>query len=459
MPMKSTFPSTRAHSPGVCWFGIFLTIAILWIATAPCAIAQYAEYPRQIGEYQPLTSHRLPSWIKVDGELRGRTEYQSAINLQPGEDWLYELTRVRGGIQMRPSHWAALYLQFQDAHALALPDKYRAANMWDTFDLRQAYLDLHHRPFLFIAGRQELRYGDERVVGVSDWTNIGRTWDGFLFRIQDRKDKYKIDFFTTSVVDVTPRSHDTHGAGLTFHGAVGTLSNLLLKTTFQPFIFVRAIPRVQSQQGVYGSEAEFTPGLIATREAQTGVDYTVTLTLQRGSYSNNSIHAGSAIVKTGYTASSLPWSPRIAVEYDYATGNSHRNPMRISTNDQLYPSNHNAFGLVDLLGFQNIQQVRGTVDLTPINNLSLFWQAGSLRVGTAKDNIYNGSGGVLIGGPLQGTDIGTEFDVSAKYLYKKYFIIDAGVGHLFPGQAMTRSGQNVPLTLGYLGITYRFKAD
>jgi hypothetical protein len=397
--------------------------------------------------------------MKIDGELRSRTEYQSAINLQPGEDWIYELTRVRGGIQMRPSHWSALYLQFQDAHPLALPDKYRAANMWDTFDLRQAYVDLHRRPFLFVAGRQELRYGDERVVGVSDWTNIGRTWDGFLFRIQDRKDKYKIDFFSTSVVEVNPRSHDTHGAGLTFHGAVGTLSNLLPKTTFQPFLFVRAIPRVQSQQGVHGGETEFTPGFIATRETKAGVDYTVTLTLQRGSYSNDSIHAGSAIVKAGYTAESLPWGPRVGIEYDYATGNPHRNPMRVSTNDQLYPSNHNAFGLVDLLGFQNIEQVRGTVDLTPIKNLSLFWQAGSLRVGTAQDSIYNASGGVLIGGPLEGRDIGTEFDASGKYLYKKYFIIDAGIGHLFPGQAMTHGGHVVPLTLGYLSITYRFRAD
>lgn len=434
-------------------------LAILWLATTARVAAQYAEYPRQIGEYQPLTSHRLPSWMKLDGEIRSRAEFQSAINLQAGQEWLYDLMRTRGGIQMRASHWAALYLQFQDAHPLALPDRYRAGNMWDTFDLRQAYLDLHHGPFLLVAGRQELRYGDERVVGVSDWTNTGRTWDGFLLRIQDQKENYKIDLFSTSVVEVYPRSPDNHGAGLTFHGAVGTIKNLLPKTTVQPFLFVRELPRVKSQQGAYGRETEFTPGLIATRETKTGVDYTITLTLQRGRYSNDSIRAGSAIVKTGYTASALPWNPRLGVEYDYATGNPHRNPTRVSTNDQLYPSNHNAFGLVDLLGFQNIQQTRGTLDLNPVGNLSLFWQAGSLRVRTTQDNVYNGSGGVLISGPLAGRDIGTEFDASAKYLYKKYLIIDAGVGHLFPGQAMNQSGKTIPITLGYIGITYRFKAD
>ena len=54
--------------------------------------------------------------------------------------------------------------------------------------------------------------------------------------------------------------------------------------------------------------------------------------------------------------SSLPWQPHLEAEYDYATGNSHTNPDRIGTYDQEYPSNHNAFGLVDLFGFQNIKQ-------------------------------------------------------------------------------------------------------
>jgi hypothetical protein len=40
--------------------------------------------------------------------------------------------------------------------------------MRDSFDLRQGYLDFHYKPAQLIAGRQELRIGDERVVGLSD---------------------------------------------------------------------------------------------------------------------------------------------------------------------------------------------------------------------------------------------------------------------------------------------------
>ncbi|HEY4048240.1 MAG TPA: alginate export family protein [Acidobacteriaceae bacterium] len=428
-------------------------------AGVPRAWAQYAEYPRQVGGYQPFESGILPSWMSLDFELRGRTEDQTAIKLISGQNELYELTRARGGMQIQASSWFTAYVQFQDAHALALPLKYTAANMRDTFDLRQGYLDLHSKSVRLIAGRQELRYGDERVVGISDWTNTSRSWDGFLLRVGD---KNKLDLFTTSVVNIYPTSFDTHGAGLTFHGAVGTLTTLLPKTTFQPFLLVRALPRVKSQQGIYGNETEFTPGIIVTREANSGLDYTATGTIQRGTYSNDSIHAGSAIIKTGYTEEHLPWRPRAGFEYDYATGNAHRNPMRISTNDQLYPSNHNAFGLVDLFGFQNIQQFRGDFDLTPLPNLSLFLQAGALQLATNRDNVYNSSGTPLVSAPATGflgRDIGTEFDASAKYVLTKYLVINAGVGHLFPGQVMTQNGHNVPLTLTYFALTYRFKVN
>ncbi len=101
-----------------------------------------------------------------------------------------------------------------------------------------------------VAGRQQLRFGDERVVGIADWTNTSRTWDGFKLRIGTNNNN--VDLFSTSVVLVHPESYDTHGAGLTFDGAVGTIKSLLPKTTLQPFVLVRAEARVKSRQNIYG---------------------------------------------------------------------------------------------------------------------------------------------------------------------------------------------------------------
>ena len=56
-------------------------------------------------------------------------------------------------------------------------------------------------------------------------------------------------------------------------------------------------------------------------------------------------------------------------------------------------------------------------------------------------------------------DIGSEFDASAKYIFRKSFVTNIGVGHFFPGELMTSEKHGAPLTYAYLGFTYRFKLE
>ena len=426
---------------------------------ASSGLAQQALYPLKEGIVQPLHNRDIPSWMKLDMELRGRTEEQTSLGYVSGKDRLYELTRVWGGVTVVPTNWLTVYGQFMDLHALGLPLKDTAANMRDSFDLRQGYLDFHYKPVQLIAGRQELRIGDERVVGISDWTNNSRTWDGFYMRVGDVN---QLNIFSTSVVTIHPTSLDTHGAGLTFHGVHAKLATYVPHTTIEPFVLVHALPRVTSQQGVAGSQTEVTFGSYYTTKLPLGFDSSGTGDLQRGSYSNDSIHAGAAIVRGGYGTKHLPWQPHIEAEYDYATGNPHTNTDRIGTYDQEYPSNHNAFGLVDLFGFQNIKQDRLNLQLTPRSNLLALFQGGSLHAATIHDGIYSGAGTSLIAAPTGGfisDDIGSEFDASAKYIYHKSFVTNVGVGHFFPGELMTSEKHGAPLTYAYLGFTYRFKVE
>ena len=421
--------------------------------------AQQALYPLKEGIVQPLRSSETPSWMTVDMELRARTEEQTSLGYISGKDRLYELTRIWGGMRVAPTKWLTIYGQFLDLHALGLPLRDTAANMRDNFDLRQGYLDFHYKPVQLVVGRQELRIGDERVVGISDWTNTSRTWDGFYMRVGNVN---QLNIFSTSVVNVHPTSFDTHGAGLTFHGVDVKLATYVPHTTIEPFILVHALPRVTSQQGVVGSQTEVTFGSYFQTKLPLGFDSSGTGVLQRGSYSNDSIYAGAAIIRGGYGTKRLPWQPHLEAEYDYATGNPHTNPDRIGTYDQEYPSNHNAFGLVDLFGFQNIKQRRLSLQLTPRSDLLVLFQGGSLHAATIHDGVYSSAGARLIAAPTGGfksDDIGSEFDASAKYIYRKSFVTNIGVGHFFPGELMTSENHGAPLTYAYLGFTYRFKVE
>ncbi|WP_051979044.1 alginate export family protein [Edaphobacter aggregans] len=438
---------------------LILSVTLLSLVSVSSAYAQREMYPEKMGTQHKFEYDPLPRWVTFDMELRGRTEEQTSLGYVSGKDRLYELTRIRGGVTVRPVSWLTGYLQFQDAHALGLPLRDLASNMRDTFDLRQGYLDFHSRSVQLVAGRQELRFGDERVVGVSDWTNTGRTWDGFKLRIGA---KNNVELFSTSVVLVRPGSYDTHGAGLTFHGAVGTMKSLLPKTTLQPFVLVKAEPRVKSRQNIYGTETEVTTGIFWDSKLPHGFDTSGTVDLQRGSYSNDSIHAGAAILRAGWSFASIPGKPHLQGEYDYATGYSGTNPLRIGTYDQQYPSSHNAFGEVDLFGFQNIKQNRLSLTLSPRKNILVLFQVGSLHLASTHDGVYTGSASKLFGPPSSGfthDGIGTEFDASAKHVWSDSFVTNIGVGHLFPGYVMTSSNHGAPLTVAFVQLTYRFKVD
>ena len=419
---------------------------------------EFFDYPGPKEEVQTFKWDDLPKWLAFDSEIRPRMEGQTSLNEVNSNDRIYVLTRVRGGMYILPTSWLKGYLQFSDTHALGLPLPQVAANQRDAFDLFQGYLDIKPIPKLdLVTGRQLLRYGSERVVGISDWTNNSRSWDGFDGHYGD---KNWIEAFATSVVTVHPTSLDKHGAGLTFYGAVGKVSTWVPKTEIMPFVFIRRNPVETSQQSIKDAELETTFGAEVNGKAPGGFFYDVMGDLQRGAYSNDSIHAGAGYVKAGYQVP-VRWHPRFGGEYDYADGNTHRNPYRISTYDQLYPSNHNAFGLTDAFGFQNITEARANVDMAPAKDWTLLFQTESLHVASVMDSVYNGAASVLIKAPAAGfkaNDIGQGLDASTEYLFHKYLDVKFGVGHVFPGRVLAENGKPAPFTLGYFQLTYRFKA-
>ncbi|NUQ30896.1 MAG: alginate export family protein [Acidobacteriaceae bacterium] len=419
----------------------------------------YADYPQKKGKVQPIKVAPLPRWLSFDMEVRDRGELQTAYNYTKGQR-IYSLTRVRGGMTIRPTSFMSAYMQFHDTHALGQSIGLVASNMRDGFDLRQGYLELHHRYLQLIAGRQELKFGSERLIGISDWANNSRTFDAFRLSMGGRRNH--LDLFTSSVVAVHPTSLDTHGAGLNFHGAYASLRSIVPNANVQPFVYIKAMRSVTSQQKIAGSELETTFGTEVEGVLPAHFSYQAMGNLQRGSFSNNAIHAGAGFAKVYYSAAKLPLQPRAGIEYDYATGNPHRNLNRVSTYDQLYPSNHNAFQLMDLFGFQNIKQRRFNLDLRPTTNLTLLFQASHQTLATKMDSLYNSAGSVLVKAPTAGfanTNLGNSLDLSAKYVYHESVVANLGVSHLFPGQLLKDNSKGLPETLVYVGLTYRFRMD
>src|ERR1700730_2570931 len=82
-------------------------LVLLGVCMVPCLMSYaqtqaYADYPQTRGGVEQWKQEDFPSWLSLDGQIRLRTEQQTSYQYISGNDRIYELTRVYGGLTVRP---------------------------------------------------------------------------------------------------------------------------------------------------------------------------------------------------------------------------------------------------------------------------------------------------------------------------------------------------------------------
>jgi hypothetical protein len=402
----------------------------------------------------------FPSWMHFSGEYRIRPEEHTAYSFTPGKNDGFVLSRLRLNVEFTPTTWFDAFVQAQDSEAGGITPGHITTSIKDVFDLRQAYVQFQNGEngwIRFRVGRQELRYGQERLVGVSDWTNAPRVFDAFRLVLGTTKNH--VDLFSASVVVNNPVAFDNHTGGMNFHGMYGSFSSLVPKAHVEPYVFWKALPLVKSEEGTFGNENLWTYGFRWTGELPLNFDYTVEASKQGGNLSNDTIAAWAGYANLGYSIPNIRLKPRFLIQYDYASGDNKLKDGKVGTFDQLYPSNHDVFGLVDLFGWRNIIQQRAGVEVKPANHLSVLADFRDLYLANGNDSLYSSTGAVLVKTPATGArhrDVGLEPDLSAKYDIQKNVTVGAGYGYLFAGRFLTENSAGDRASIVYTFATYKF---
>ena len=165
-----------------------------------------------------------PLPMKFGGQFRLRYEATSLESYSPANNGAKrrtaDLTSLRTRLQAEttPADGVSAFLQIQDSRTSG--SEASTVSNDNLVDMHQAYLDigkLFGYGLDLRAGRQELAYGDQRLVGPSDWSNIGRSFDGT--RLRYGAATWKADLFLTRVKDVAGPRQDQ-----VFSGLYGTCS-------------------------------------------------------------------------------------------------------------------------------------------------------------------------------------------------------------------------------------------
>ena len=201
----------------------------------------------------------MPSWLRVRGEFRERVEGFDNAGFVSGRDDIVlpvPLPLHRHGVEQV----MAATVQVHDARVGDKSVGATGSPFKASFDLRQAVVDIGgaKAPVVARLGRQEIAFGDQRLVGSANWLNSGRSFDAA--RVTVRSKAAQIDLFAASVVRILDDEFDKSGNGNRFAGAYVTSGRILPQGTAEPYVFWRRDINQRAETGALDTLQQVTTG-------------------------------------------------------------------------------------------------------------------------------------------------------------------------------------------------------
>ena len=359
----------------------------------------------------------------------------------------------------------------------------------DTVDLHQGYFLLGNPaqfPLTAKIGRQELTYGEERLIGAFGWNNIGRAFDAAKLRWQG--DWGSADIFGSWPVIPEDNRFDISNTHDLFSGLYATITKLP-KNVLDVYVLSRnsdthAISVVPSPQFPQPSARDIytVGGRLKSKPGEFGNwDYLLDGAYQFGDFRDLRLGANSPRLKQdaymfvaegGYTVQGTWGKPRFGLEYDFSSGDSNPKDGTHGTFDNLFPTNHKFYGYMDFISLQNIHDVRATFQIQPHPRVNVSLEGHGFWLADTHDSFYTVAGAPRGGiGATPGTGyginptysnfVGTELDLVARFTLANYANFETGYGHFFTGDYV-RQSLSAP-TFGsrdadyvYLQLTFNF---
>lgn len=400
----------------------------------------------------------------VGGQFRVRYEVKENAGSFPNRDFVsaldndndYLLERLRYHVGWTPASWCVAYAEGRNSFEQW--DRRTPSPDLDGFNLRQAYLSLGNPeqfPVVAKVGRQELLYGEERFVGIGDWSNAGRTFDAAKLRSEGLG--WWVDAFAGRVVVPDNGQFAVANDYDWLMGLYGSTKSLLPWQEMQFYALSR-----NTAPGAPNAIAQGIPGTPTTaRDIYTvgtrwvslpgklgGWDYSFEAAGQFGSINQANVRRDQEsfgiFASGGHTWKTAWASPRLGVGYEFGSGDSDPNDGKNQTFENLFGTNHRFYGAMDLFCQRNMQIPRLVGSLKPAANLNVSTEVLFFWLADTHDLLYpeSGSGRNQNGyGRHPGFDrfVGTEFDFVATYAFKKFADLQLGYGHFFVGEYIKQS--------------------
>ena len=477
-------------------------LAALLGSALPALHAQYAPppparpFPGLINEKIRAKDVYLSAWdvgvnVRVRGEFKDDAGFTDAgsnwdFSTRPQDDNnnSYQLLRVmpRAGYTAK---WYSFLVEGRSSYSYN-DERYNPTAPGQGLSEQDGPLDFHqayvffgnHKEFPVSVklGRQELVYGDQRLVGHLRWNNNARTFDAIKARWQNAW--FGVDMFTGGLVYNDHNNLNKANSQDHFSGAYFNFPSLAKNEIVEAYLLARNVERgiaTDNWSGVAapfrfpGAQDLYTAGLRIKSKplAYDAWDYGIELMHQFGNrtavFPASTVpvalaaprlkqEAWAAVLQGGYTWTEHPWQPRLGLLYSYASGDKNATDGNSQTFQNLFATTHLHYGYMDLSSLQNLHDFRVVLSAKPLSNISLAAEVHYQLLDRTTDFWYNvagvprnftgapaGSGRGYRINPSYSSQVGTEIDFVAGWTFVPYAQLEVGVSHYFRGDYIKES--------------------
>ncbi len=352
----------------------------------------------------------------------------------------YTAMRTRLSITASPLKNASAMIQFQDSRIFG--QEKSPTDDSKNVDLHQAYIEL--KQFLWNkldirAGRTEIAYDNERLIGSSNWNQVGRAFDGIRATIR-LNDRMHLDGFgfqveeksvppnaadSASLSKSVPDQDDRWLTGLYFKYTPTEMNNLS--------VYIMSDRDGTKKTTTTGSQKDslsrVTTGFYG-KYSYNGFIFISETAYQFGSVTGNHIRAYMVTASLAYLFKERPLNPEITIGGDILSGDNKTSDSYARVFNTLYASNHKNYGYMDY--FLDIPKHTKNLGLRDAFLKIKINPLKTLKVELAYHNFSSQKKHLGYNSRF----FGHETDLMMQYRFNKHFQWEQGASVFIPGKLM-----------------------
>lgn len=399
--------------------------------------------------------------LTLGGELRFRMEAETNKALgatEPAQD-TFTLYRYMLHADVK---YRKLFRVFAQGVAMFDEDRDLALRPIDENrgDLHQLFFDVRilgeDKPLTLRVGRQEMSYGNQRLVSPFEWGNIRRRFDGVKLFAKGKT--WDADVWYVKPVIVQREQRDRFNEEYDFYGAYVTYKGIARHGVDFYAFATDDTGNAMNPNGKRGDRSIYTLGSRFWGKTAPW-DYEAELAGQWGHWAGDTVQAWSWTLDGGYTFAPIPWKPRIGAGFDWASGDEDPRDGKVGTFDQLFPLGHKYLGFLDLIGRQNITAANVNLSAWPIaEKVGAAMAYHAFWLNDDHDALYDAGGAPGRRDPTghSGTEIGHELDLTLLWKIDVHSSLLFGYSHFWDSDFIIRTGPSEDADLFYVQYAFKF---